>query len=77
MRVFDNASPATDNARYDDSAVVRSSYPFHRDETISFTAERDRTYYVAVTESNANPNLLSRANYSLTVTSRPGGDSRC
>ena len=77
--VYDHAADAVDDPdRAPNGTPV--AYDEHLFEgTVSFTAERNGTYYVQLVEGDTNPYLFQRSNYSLTVneTSAPpvdGGD---
>lgn len=68
--VYDDAADAVDDPdrRPNGTPVAHDENLF--EGTVSFTAERDGTYYVQLVESDTNPALFRRSNYSLRVTER-------
>ena len=66
--VYDDAAAADDGSDYRPNGTP-VAYDEHLFEgTVSFTAERNGTYYLHLVEGNTNHYLFQRSNYSLTVT---------
>ncbi len=69
VNVFDNASLASDEDDYFNEGTVagQPDEGFVQDATVTFTPDESGTYYVEITESSVNPQLLTRSNYTITV----------
>lgn len=67
VNIFDNASLASDEDDYQNDGAVAGQEEFVEDATVTFIPAENGTYYVELTESPINPDLLGRSDYTITV----------
>lgn len=67
LSVFDQSRLASDEYDYDISGAIAREDGFTDTAMLTFTAGEEGTYYVELTESTINNDLLEQSNYTFTV----------